>query len=117
MQITENIIFKCADFSCDHCLSDSYQPSALTTDQASVYTHRLSRHSWPQKAIQTKKELMITSVCGDRSYDTGGSRVGTTSAPAQMPCTAAWLGTHSGLDRVGITVLVASDGGWTVLQF
>ena len=36
--------------------------------------------SWPQKAIQTKKEMR--SVCGVQSYNTGGSRVGTTSTPA-----------------------------------
>ena len=40
------------------------------------------------------------SVCSGRSYDTGGSQVGTTPTPAWMPCTAAWLGTQSGLDRV-----------------
>ena len=32
-----------------------------------------------------------------------------------MPCTAAWVGIQSGLDRVGMTMLVASDYSWTVL--
>ena len=77
----EKMILNCADFSCAHCVLDSPQPSALTTDQSYIHTHRLSSYSWPQKAIQTKKEI-IRSVCSAHSYDTSRSRFAATSAPA-----------------------------------